>query len=95
MITFPIEKILTISATEWFNISGGNPRCYDAVGVHDFYNGLGSHDVMLDFIRKIPETSEVVVNYKQSLAGFASGPNNTENVFCVMAGTAIVPKKAE
>ncbi|MDP1695893.1 MAG: hypothetical protein Q8L29_03200 [archaeon] len=54
-----IEKILTISATEWFEMNGKNPREYEARGVHS-----DESKVPEALAEVVPSKAEVVVGYR-------------------------------
>lgn len=61
-MAFPLEKILTVGARDWFKITRALPTAYDLVGVHaSASQALGVQD---EFLRKVPEKAEVVVDYK-------------------------------
>ena len=90
------EKILSISADEYFKMTGKNPRGYTPVGVHvaercksnffvDGYNKVSDL-----FKNRIPENTEVVVGYSQTLIYNGEGAS-PERLSATMDGTALVP----
>ena len=84
---FPLEKILTISAGDYLNITRSNTN-YDLVGVH---NGSGVCDFEIaihNFRISVPHGAEVVVDYRVAMA-----ESESPSVYFVISGTALVPKK--
>ena len=87
-MTINIEKILAISATEWFKINKKEPTEYEVYGIHceEF-----AQYVLREFVKKVPTEAEIVVNY-----GITSAPcGNPFNTSCYThaSGTALIPKK--
>ncbi len=75
-MTIGIEKILTISAKEWFEITGKNPNEYEAQGVH--YDCM--HSFPEDVLKKTPSEVEVVVGCRLTPNICGSGENNSMGV---------------
>jgi len=76
-----IEKILTISASEYVEMSGRSLRDYEASGVHT----SSINDIEKNFARLVPDGVEVVVGYRMSLSeGYAAA-----------YGTALIRKPTE
>src|SRR3989344_4941972 len=76
--TFPLEKILTITATEYVGSQNKSLGNYNFVGVH-----VASYKIE-DFTKQIPKNVEVVVAYR-----FES----RDSSFSQHYGTALIPKK--
>ncbi|HUW43812.1 MAG TPA: hypothetical protein VMV95_02545 [Bacillota bacterium] len=76
-MTFPLEKILTISAADWFLIKEKNPEDYVAKGIHS--DGYPWNE---DFQKEIPENTEIIVNFEICQGNLGAS-----------SGTALIPKK--
>jgi|SRR3989344_8177391 len=97
--SFPKERILTISASDYFLISGKKPTDFRTVGVH--VNGAEygasyptTNCPFIDIFRKhVPEGTEVVVAYNSSAGGTVDEPDG----FTVYLGqgTALIPREKE
>lgn len=94
---FPLEKILTISASEYSQMSGKNLSEYIPVGVHaDSINyWVDPTDYFASFV---PKEAEIVVNYQinRSLGEYKeSGPGtNARGIQFTAHGTALIPKNS-
>jgi len=84
-----IEKILTISAGDWFKMNNKNPKDYKPVGIHT-RTDCGDFDsfgeAIKDFSKETPKKTEVVVDYKAEII---------PSVACYVAylyGTALILK---
>ena len=72
---FPLEKILSISATDYFTIKGKDPSKYNTIGIN--VEDMEPKELLSDFkpkiavkekfSRQIPVNTEVVVEYSASL----------------------------
>jgi hypothetical protein len=93
MTTFPLEKILTISATEYCEMSGKNLSRYKAVGVHDDSMSYWG-DPTEHFSGFVPAEAEVVVNYQlqRTLGPYESAQPgaNARGVQFTAHGTALI-----
>lgn len=56
--TFPLEKILTISASEHCQIVGKSLEDYEPRGINPLSGSMG------DFTNEVPKNAEVVVAYR-------------------------------
>ncbi len=91
----PLERILTISATEYFAMVGKDPQDYTPVGVHHCStawtegSSLSDIDLPASIQKRVPLGTEVVVAYRSQLQGDAKS--------CIYSveGTALVPKKRD
>jgi len=82
-MSIELEKILTISAKEWFDATGKDPKNYEARGIHDYSND--SYPI-LSFSKAVPSDAEIVVKYQENIRGFLLTCANAH-------GTALIPKK--
>lgn len=82
------EKILTISAEDWFRMNNKEPYKYEARGVHS--NGI-MDSVLEKFAKEVPSESEVVVDYRLSSATCGTSGGMTEKTYA--CGTALIHKK--
>lgn len=84
-----LERVLTISATEWFAISGKSPTEYRVMGIH---SNVGNMDfAMKQFAEAVPSCAEVVVGYKITSASAGHYSNLRDSSYA--CGTALIPKK--
>ncbi len=90
--TFPLEKILTISAGDFAQTQGLGLHAYRPIGVHhDKIYDLGSvrpEDVITirqDFAAKVPEGATLVVDYKIFMV-----PVDEGYVYVSQSGTALI-----
>ncbi|MFH1637546.1 MAG: hypothetical protein ABIB71_03920 [Candidatus Woesearchaeota archaeon] len=85
---FPVKKILKMSLKDYLEMVEKDLKDYIPEGVHwaQYQHNLG--DVtMQQFSKKVPEGTEVVVNYELQLA-------RTDNsVSYFQSGLALIPKK--
>jgi len=91
-----LEKILTISATEWFSISGKSPGDFEAVGVHIGGEEVSSiptsnhcRNTITRFAEQVPDNTMVVVGYRVKMEG-----KGYAEIHCERSGTALVSKKS-
>jgi hypothetical protein len=97
--TFPLEKILTVSAREYVESRVSSLFQYDMVGVHveigGTYDQIENRDLTKEerelslaeiFARKVPKNTEVVVDYTPS----TSTSSNSD--YYLASGTALIPK---
>lgn len=97
-MTFPLEKILTISAGDYCESVGKSIRDYQVVGVHivgfeqalwsKSGNSLTGFKVQKGFLESIPNNAEVIIGYFHSLGGA-----NTGAIYAYACGTALIPKE--
>jgi len=85
-----LEKILTISATEYVAMRGKELKDYDGKGVHlVFYkNRLNTdkgNEIVKKFTEQLPKNTEVVVDYRTQVGGYSSDTY-------IVEGTALIPK---
>jgi len=85
-----IEKILTISAREWFEMNEKKPSKYEARGVHHI--GVMASSALSDFAEKVPTEAEVVVGYRSTSA--TSGASGGMSAMTYYYGTALIPRKS-
>jgi hypothetical protein len=93
MVLIPLEKILTISATEYCTMKRKSLRSYVPVGVF-FRNTSTSHN---QETIEVPEGTEVVVAYSRIIAP-EIGEYFTSNCTKVAeygTGTALIPKRKQ
>lgn len=83
-----IEKILTISATEWFEMNDRKPSEYEARGVHN--DGTMTHGLE-EFAEKVPTEAEVVIGYRSTSA--TSGSSGGMSAMTYRYGTVLIPRK--
>jgi hypothetical protein len=81
------SKILTISASEWFEMTGEDARHYEPRGVHceDV-----TRDISEGFASKVPSSAKVVVNYRHSSSSFGSSSSISPRTYA--SGTALIEK---
>lgn len=81
-----LDKVLTISAKEWFDITGNDKRNYEPIGVQvQFTNPqLSIHQVFAD---NTPN-AEVVIAYQAFICRFCE-----TGLYGIAQGTALVRKK--
>ena len=82
-MTIDLEKILSISAKEWFEITGKKPTEYKVLGVHAIFQFNSIDDLKLE-----SPSAEVIVGYKTRII-------TTPNAGCskiYVYGTALIPK---
>lgn len=80
-----IEKILNISAKEWFEITGKKPTEYQVLGVHAISRIASINDLKLEF----PPEAEVVVGY--TIRNITRPTAGCSEIYAY--GTALIPKK--
>lgn len=92
-MTFPLEKILTISGQEYAEISGeGILNNYDAVGVH-FHGDITHSNLHEKFAEKVPANAEIVVGYRTNTCiGYDAYADELEE-FGTAEGTALIKRK--
>ena len=92
MESYPLEKILTVSASEYCESVGKKMSDYKLVGVHAFADA--HHMTFPAFAKNIPTEAEVVVNYRLVIrttrVAFIF-----ESVYKYPSGTALIPKDKE
>jgi len=92
--SFPLEKILTISAREWYDMYGKKLDDYEAKGIHyEVYDMEFNKQLSKEFASQVPNNAEVVVAYK-----FFTNPNGGNISSRIVprdyaSGTALIPKK--
>lgn len=74
------KKILGDTSSEYHERTGTNPSDYIAEGVH--YNTGNSKDLLKEFSNKVPDNTEIVVNYRVFGNYFRTHAS----------GTALIPK---
>lgn len=92
---FPLEKILTVSASDYLTTSPNAPSSYDLIGVH-FEDHISSHvdDPEKDntikgmFALEVPEDAEIVVDYHSGTLVYDS---RTKSIYGSASGTALIP----
>lgn len=91
---FPLEKILTASATEYCISAGKRLEDYDLIGIHVGYAALDSEKkVFVDgTVSSIPKDTERVCN---ALLGPTPTMWEEEKYLGNLLGTALIPKKQE
>jgi len=107
--SFPLEKILSISATDYFNIhKQKDPQKYETIGIQ--INGIDCRDwkdpdfsLKQEFAKRhVPNNAEVVVSYSGNTSLFVQSERvetfhhktvKTYYVTYAAQGTALVPKK--
>jgi hypothetical protein len=79
---FPLERILTVSATEYVSTRQAEPNMlkYDMVGVHA--STTGKEPIAKYFATVVPSNAEVVVGYRFSVS------DGTR----IASGTALIPR---
>lgn len=79
-----VEKILTISAKDWFEMMETPAKAYKPVGVHySTISGTGEvKDINKEFAKIVPDEADVVVNYYVFGERYAYG-------------TALIPKRED
>jgi hypothetical protein len=94
-MTFPLEKILTVSAGDWIETQtrrgSTTLKNYKMVGVHIEYTEKRAlfeifDPIVPEFAKAVPKNTVVVVNYSFSISG-----EYGESI--VASGTALIPKK--
>jgi len=92
--SFPLEKILNVSATEYCASVGRELRDYELKGVH--YE-CGKTDFFAEnFAKVVPEEAEVVVNYRVTMAVSQYEGDDGENYGYTAfqgTGTALIFKR--
>ncbi|HLC53040.1 MAG TPA: hypothetical protein VJK03_00710 [Candidatus Nanoarchaeia archaeon] len=78
-----IERILTISATEWFGMNKKKPSEYEARGIHCHED---PYLVTEKFAKRVPSEAEVVVGYRVSSSAAGHNP-------AIASGTALILRK--
>jgi len=95
--SFPLEKILNISASEYCQMIGTRLSDYFPVGVHAEKISYWG-DPTEYFADLVPEKAEVVVNYQvnRSLGPYqpAQPGHNAQGVQFTVHGTALIPKNS-
>lgn len=92
---FPLERIFTVSLTEYCASKGKQPSDYELKGVHVDDDALEHSTTLIGCFRlKVPIDAEAVVEFRYALAGgvwdlFGS----TRFLDQYASGTALVPKK--
>ena len=84
-----IERILTISATEWFGMNKKKPSEYEARGVHSRDECMSQ--VVREFAKRVPSEAEVVVEYRFSSATAGASGGMVAMVYA--SGTALILRK--
>ena len=97
-MTFPLDKILTMSAKDYVGSSDVRDS-YDVKGVH--FNGLYSNDnirsveMSLDiFAKKVPKNAEIITDLKRIVSN-SIGDGKIDphkKLFIQISGTALIPK---
>jgi hypothetical protein len=97
---FPLEKILTGTATEYCASVGRELSQYELVGVHVDDDLEFGAPVIKRFQEKVPVDSEVVVGFRYTIGGAGAGSSGvlglsqthsrTMNQYA--SGTALAPK---
>ena len=89
-MTFPIEKILTVSASEYIknNYHGVG---YDMSGVHVELRPDNEDRLINAFSENVPENAEVVVDYRVSISNAVSTVSDW--LFRTASGTALIPRE--
>lgn len=95
--TFPTNKILTVSATEYVSSVGKDLSKYTMQGVHVKYFDHDMHDTLGDFIevfaQQVPLNAEVIVNYETKIS---LGMSRSYTGYAQTAsGTALIPKNVD
>ena len=83
-----LSNILTISAMEWFEITGKSKDDYELKGVHCDSTMRG---INREFLEEVPNDAEVVVAYTHS--GATEGASGGMNGMVYASGTALIPRK--
>ncbi len=96
-MTFPLEKILTVSAKDWIKHSYDAHKqgvdvgtVYEMVGVHveffDLQQTTNPTPLAYEFAKKVPSDAEVVVDYRTSCA------LSKDVLYRSASGTALIPR---
>jgi len=80
-MTFPIEKILTVTAGDYVKSVGKELKDYKLVGVN-YYSDAAYPKVNVEFSSEVPKNAEAVTDYKFFMAGYT-----------LVSGTALIPKE--
>ncbi len=99
--TFPLEKILNVTATEYCSNAGKELKDYELRGVHVDDDLPCRARLISRFQEKVPFDAEVVVSFSYAIAGGASGTSGvlglsqTHRTFLnqYASGTALIPRK--
>ena len=83
-------EVLTSSARDYVESAGKSLKDYTMKGVNDVFVGdtRTSKGCSFKLLKKIPESAEVVVDYKFSITSRGGNWSYTE-----CSGTALIPKK--
>lgn len=103
--TLPSDRVLTISAADYFMINQKNPVDYRAVGIHLVcgaeFDSCGKYasqaaPPLEAFVAQVPKGAEVVVCYRTSVSvNQRGGVGNPTTVGYAVSGTALIPRKLE
>jgi len=94
---YPLEKILSVSADDFFKVSGGDPKKFSMIGVHcsgrfetkAFYRGIEPTPIIARELAKcLPENTEMVVGYQDNIAVMSNG--REDNIYYTASATALV-----
>jgi len=93
-MTFPLDKILTISAKDYVGSSDVRDS-YDVKGVHySLIITAGEKKIesaVLNFAEMVPGDAEIVVGYKNSTSAAGTGCG-FKMYYIQISGTALIPK---
>ena len=98
-MSFPIEKILTVSAGDYIENKSG-AISYEMVGVHVELRPDKDFNLINSLAEEVPEGTEVVVDYKTAVS-ISIHPRDKstsvfspqERLFGVASGTALIPRE--
>jgi len=88
-----LEKILTISADEWFKITNREVSNYKVKGVHIVISEHEADGVHSRFAFQVPNDAEVVVSYRSDIV--LAGTGSYLYYRAIASGTALIPKIPE
>lgn len=88
--TFPLERILTMSASDYAKSENNDLSTYKAVGVHNTVClcQVRDYNAINYFANNVPLDAEIVVDYRENISYF--GPSNGASVFVSSSGTALI-----
>ena len=85
---FPLEKILTVSATDFANSKGLDLSSYHMVGIHSV------EERIIRFAKLVPKNAEIVVGYAKEIAATSTGTGTAAKTHFKynQVGTALILK---
>lgn len=100
-MSFPIEKILTVSAGDYIENRTSGAISYEMVGVHVELRPDKDFNLINSLAEEVPEGTEVVVDYKTAVSMSIIYPRDkstsifrpAERLFRVASGTALIPRE--